>query len=232
MANIIEVGTGFAMRRLSLGAEDFSRTFNFGQRWSRIKIGVLWGFNGESTFSSTVLVGVGSGVTNTFNSASCDGFYGLAPVTYPVAPAWTYAGGPPKGYTNATTNAIVVTKIATTVDATAALSPSGVWAVADAATNLSMWIIDITRNTGWNRLVSTHAISTTVAIGVNLDSDFKFYRNLEHDATTAYPYGMAGTAQESTAVAWTGGDLDSFSMVWGTASPTVDIAHIGVMRFY
>jgi len=234
MANIVDVS---GSRRLQLGDEEFARTIAFGSRWSKIKIGITVGFNGAATFTSTMLMGMCAGTANTYKAGSTDGFFGVCPYLFSSDITWTYAGGPPTAYTNANPSKRIITRIGgTTVDT--AGNGSQAWAMASAPTNLSMWVITIYRGStelnldGWNVLYvqSAHPITAAYAAIPMQTEDFMFYKNMENDYTQGY-HGIYNNDATSNAVAWTGPPLDSFSFVWNKASPTVEIGHIGIVRF-
>jgi hypothetical protein len=224
MAKIVDIS---GSRRLQLDNEEFARTFSFGQRWSRLKIGILFGVNGGATFSSTMLMGICSGTTNTFRSPTTDGWYGIAPVSYGAVPSWTWAAAP-DGYSQAGTTKAIVTRIGSTVTE-ASVGSVGPWGLPSAPVNLGMYVFTIYRSPGWKSLISQSAYPTTIAAAAVKIESFQFYLNLDNDAGTSY-WSMRNDDAVSTALAWTGGDLDSFSFVWGTNTPTIEIAHIGVMR--
>lgn len=232
MANIIEVGTGFAYRRLSLGNEEFARTFKFGPRWTKIKIGILLGMNGESNITTNILFGLCAGTANTFNSATADGWLGIHPATnYPSTVTYSYAAGPPKSYSSSSGIKYRTTKIGATVASVAAGAASG-WYFANAPDNLSMWVLTFNKSpaNNWIEINSAHAASAAQTAEVN--SDFRWYDNMEVEQEGSQRYGMSTANVFSAAYNWAGNpELDSVSFVWGSASPTIDIAHIGVVRF-
>jgi hypothetical protein len=208
---------------------------SFGQRWSKIKITVLLGMNGGSDVTSALLMGLNNGSTNTFNSASSDGFWGIAPVAYTIAPTWTYAAGPPKTYSHTTGLKVVVTKVGASVTATnAGANPQSYWA--DASNDgLSMYVITINREESttlpnWSVLTGITALPGNAALTTEVNSDFKFYQNLEafHNTGSVPPYGCSSSPATTGAWAWTT-PLDTFCFIWGS-STTIDIAHIGVLR--
>lgn len=234
MANIVDVS---GSRRLQLGNEEFARTMAIGNRWSKIKIGVTLGFNGAATFSATMLMGLCSGTSNTYNAASTDGFVGVCPVQFTPDITWTYGAGPPDYYTNANPGKRVISKIGVTTTNTAG-NGSQAWGVASAPTSLSMWVLTIFRGSpeynsdGWKSIYvkSAHPINSGYTIIPMHTEDFAFYKNMENDSDSG-SYAIYTNDAISTALNWTGPGLDSFSFVWNQASPTVEIGHIGIVRY-
>jgi hypothetical protein len=229
MANIIDVS---GSRRLSLGNEEFVRTMMFGSQWTKLKIGVIMGMNGGATFSSTLLMGLCAGTTNTFNSTSCDGFFGIAALTYPTAPSWTFAASP-NGYTNASGLKKEVHRVGSGAATVTAGNTTPAWAFSDAGSAMSMWSITITKSLGWSHLIAVEAHANTIAQSVlPANFDYPFVINLENENGTSYVWGLQADDTATTEISWAGNPLlDSFSFIWGTASPTLDIAHIGVVRY-
>ena len=97
MATIVDIN---GKRRLSLGKEEFARSFNFGGKWSHLTIGIRWsvltGVNvaaQNSSANNRWRLGICNGNTRTFNSYDTVYWAGVNPNTFNTSTAWTYSAG-------------------------------------------------------------------------------------------------------------------------------------------
>jgi hypothetical protein len=220
MAAIVEVS---GSRRLQLGNEEFTRTFRFGPKWTKIKIGMTLGINGVQNFTARPMLGACSGSVNGFNAPLTDGFLGLCPVAFTGTPL-AYV---PFTFTNGTGNKHMITRIGSTVVDTL-VSSSSVWCAAAAPDHLSMWIVTIIK-TSWNVMTISMAATNAASAALSIP-DFVFYKNMENEAGTSYQLGLSNDDSIGTTV-WTGPALDSMSFSWDHVAPSIEIGHVGVVRF-
>jgi hypothetical protein len=71
---------GRAFQALQISNGQFGRRMPWGNKWSRLKLAVLWRLNGSASFNLTAadpLLGICSGTTNMGASATCANFIGL-----------------------------------------------------------------------------------------------------------------------------------------------------------
>jgi len=96
MAEII-YWAGFTDKGLTLSNEEFVRSLSVGSNWSRIRIGIHFGFRTAFlNFSCVSVLGLCSGKTNPFNAGSTTNFLGMNWGSEQSATAnWTYFYGPP-----------------------------------------------------------------------------------------------------------------------------------------
>lgn len=227
MAAIVEVG---GSRRLQLGNEEFIRQLNFGPRWSKIRVGIMLGFQGTSTFAGRMLTGICQGTTNGFSAPLTDGGLWITGVSYATDPTWTYTNGSPPYYINGSGNKRAVTRIGSTV--TDSNSGGSAAAFAAAAYGISQYFITFTRSPAWNTIINQQAVSTQASQLTIPITDFTFYRNMENEAGTTYvAMNNDDTAQTTTFTAATMPVLDSFSLYWNRSCPVLEIVHMGVVRF-
>lgn len=223
MAAIVEVN---GERRLQMGAEEFVRSFNFGARWTKIRIGMTLGFNGIANCSGNFQLGVCSG-TDGLLAPTSGSYYGFQPtVAWQAAQTWTYTSG--LYFNNASSNGYWIVKRGSTFTDTNAVGTGYYQGWAPYA--LSWFSIVLTR-TSWNVIngKSSHA-SNTAQISQPL-TDWYFYKNMENEGTAGL-WGSADDSHNRTEPANALLDpLDNVSFSWNRSCPTLEIGNIGVVRF-
>jgi hypothetical protein len=222
MADIVEIAAGD--RRLQLGKEEFGRTFQFGTKWIKLRLGFLatWQYTLATFSSAGPVFGICQGTTDMYRSASCTDFIGVGwSSNYPVVSTWT---GNTTRYTHPGSSFThkFISNIGGVEATTAGIVVAG---NIDAAPTIhQMFLVDVTKQPG--RVVLQARTHSAAGTDCNLDN---FYRNMQNESNTMSP--AQGTTT-TTGVTYTGNALwDTVNIVWDRWNPLMQISGVLVMRY-
>jgi len=225
-------------RRMSLvGPGEFKRKMIWGEKWKRLRIGLLLRINGGSTITGDFAFGVCSGITNGVGSATCTNFIGAT--TRPGnTNQYTFAAGSDVGVFTATFAGGSSKRVNTFTDYGGVSSMKGYPATGSSALCINM--LDIKRgrlaaSATYSMFVQGPTGSGTAAGSAEQFLDWGTLLQAVSEVDTTSPSGWwydgaastnSGTFDESA------GALDSINVWWSHASTAIEIAGIAVMKAF
>lgn len=225
MASIVETIAGD--KRLELGNEEFARAMAMGANWTHLRIGMRVAFNGSANITAAeFVVGLCQGTSNTYRSGSTTAFIGLGlghnGTSWPQDFAFT--SGPPAYYSSAA-GATALTRVGSTTTPTYInTSATSQLVTAAPATVRSVVMAEFiksgtTYTMRWLAPSTAGQAQADVALASLLfDMD-------------AEPAVAARTTLFASGAVTSSGSLDTVSISWNKASPTVEISDVNVVRF-
>src|SRR5512143_618706 len=227
MASIVENIIGD--RALQLGSEEFVRKLPWGNSWSFIRVGVYLIFNGSSNMTNANLaIGLCNGDQNTYQSASCVGWCGVG-YGYQAASTWAYGAPYYSIGTGGSSWCHGVSKIGASITASTT-SNNTVNYVRGAASGQPDWLFaDIVRTSSSSYTV--HGGAPNAGMIVLNTRFFEFIRSMEDAPGTSF-FNTYLPISNSVVMSGLTGTLDTVSVYWNKAVPTIEISAISVVRFY
>lgn len=229
MATIVENISG--NKALQLGGEEFVRKLTFGNAWNRIRIGIMCVLNGSANIAPPrrLVMGLCDGDQFTYQSASCLSFVGIS--WGPNAGGnWTYDGvGGTYGMYAAGSVSYVTSKINTTVTDTSTGNNATKYLKTGGSGTPHLLMVELIRSaTPGTYSVRGYAPDGTDILSI--PSFYNFMLSMEWEDTgnfTTYFERLA--AANATGMST---NLDTLSLYWSLASPTIEITDVCVLRFY
>jgi hypothetical protein len=244
-ASIVSAGldNGKSAQVLQLTSGFYGRQFYFGSGWHRLAICLLVQFGGVATFAADLAIGVCSGTTNMFNSATCTNWLGQ--YNDPASPStWTFnAGVNHPFYTQSVSTRWATRRVNTTTDRGGGTSSDGraYGAASDGRTLIYIELsrpVAATTATGvtYNGAVKS-TNSTQAEFPVSRHEVLDIFSDTITSVLGATPTGniitgsptntLTGfTFDESTGV------FDTLNINWNKASPSMRLHAIGVHKIY
>jgi hypothetical protein len=232
MAFIIEPSPG--NRTVQLGAEELVRPMGFGNNWIKIRVGIRLMFD---TITPAVgwkfHIGICSGKTDTYSSPNCVGWYGAYWPNLGFTPSYDaggnylyYSGGAAVAFTASRKIGAVVTDIS---------ASSGVQASfgGNSSVGYTFWCCDFFRSTGTSDGTNYGVRPNYTQYASTKISRDTFLRVMEDESfNSTFATGVQNTGNGIYSQNGLPLVMDTVSIVWNRSTPTVEIADLGVMRFY
>ena len=229
MASIVENIVGD--RALQLGNEEFVRKMTVGNNWNFLRVGVRLRANGVADIATPRFqIGLNNGDQNTFSSSNCAGYIGAYLGDRP-GPVWSTSGSYPFYYfigSGGGVSSYTTKKLVNTVTDLARNATGGVIGGID--TPPSLFLVDFLRASA-----SSYTVTTTYAIAANLISTsfYTLMRVMEDEKLTS-TFSLLYITGQTTGSTLTGmpSNMDTVSLYWNKATPTVEVSDLCVIRFY
>lgn len=218
---------------LQLGNEEFVRKMQWGNNWNSLRIGARVTLNGAANLSGIRLqLGVCNGDTNTWSSATCAGYVAAC------CGAITNSGGTALGFdgTNyrysgpGVNDSGYTSKLGSTVsDAQGGSNGAYQYIAATGSGNKpSILMADIGRASASSYTVAWHVVNAT-----QLAQNPRFYdllRSMEDPGLSGYGATFV-TARGANTRTGMPSNMDTLSVYWNYATPTIEFSEICVIRF-
>ena len=220
MAQII-YWAAFPDKGLTLSNEEFVRTLSVGSNWSRMRIGIHFGFRSPINFSAVSALGLCSGKTNPFNAVSTTNFIGMNWGSLNSTTAnWGYYYGPPY---NAVSQGMTTFKRVGTTTTIGPYNNNGDYYYGFTDQNLRAAVfMDITKGSpSWT--VSTHVMAANTAPAA-------FLAALTTDTPTP-PGAVTRVNAQTFAFDEVAGGLDTLDIYHNSTVQPLDIWYVGAARF-
>jgi len=229
MANIVENISG--NKALELGGEEFVRKLTFGNAWNRIRIGIMCVLNGSANIAPPrrLVMGLCDGDQFTYLSSSCLSFVGISWGPNPGGD-WTYSGV--NGYYGMYAGgsvSYVTSKINTTITDTTTGNNTSHYIKSGGSGTPHLLMVELIRSATPGTYSVRGYAPDSIDIA-NIPQFFDFMQAMEYEAIPGgYTYCNVLNAANATGMST---NLDTLSIYWSLASPTIEITDVCVLRFY
>lgn len=214
--------------RLVLGNEEYVRQMGItGAHWTKLRISIRFVFQdtGSSVVSSSFLLGLCEGTTNTYRSANTTGYIGVG---WYVNSTMTWSGG---YYSNANNTLDIVRRVGNSTTNTSCSTNYTYWRY---GSGCNLFEVDFVK-VGGNNLFIGVAKPTNSGVGPAFSRyDFLYYLEMETTAPSTYETNYMAWTTGLATVAYNGNDLnalDTVSVSWNKSTPAIEVADIAVLRF-
>ena len=234
MADIVQTIVGD--NALRLGNEEFVRPLSFGTNWNFLRIGCRLAFNGTANITTARFhIGLCVGSTDTFKSDSCVQHVGGA--IGPGGPrTLVYDSVNLAYYATSSYNGSAVQKVGTTI--TDYTCPNGGYAEyfgATSAGRTSVFWSDF-KKIGGNQIIVRNLFVNGAVPYANVPTFWDMLYNMEDqeiatDYAKRFSYDSVGPLTSTQTVTCTRVDMDTLSIYWNKASPTVELSDVCVLRY-
>lgn len=230
MANIVENIIGD--KALELGGEEFVRKLSFGSAWTKIRIGMRFILNGSANIAPPrrLVMGLCEGDQFTYLSGSCLSFAGIG-WGLNNGGSWTYDGanGRYAMYAGGSVS-YVLAKVGASLTETSTVNSVARYIKTGISGTPHMMLVELTRASASSYTVRGYAPDSTDISTIPAWLNFMRSMAIEHwEAATLGVYVSQGN--NATASGLTS-NLDTLSIYWSLASPTIEISDLCVLRFY
>lgn len=225
MAAIVNVSD----KRFQLGREDWVRPMTIGVNWNKIRIFTTWSMNGVNAVSNGFyLIGLCQGGIP-YSSPACVDFIGVTANTYavfnniyvstPVGSQYYNVGNSPSAFFWKRGDSLVTAS-------TGISDNEGVWQTSSTKkTAVGIEFVKATATTVTIRHIYASAIAPT--------TDWSTTSRVLLDAENEFnPLNLTMGNIISMSVSGSNFLWDSVNLFWSKSSPTIEIGHVVVVRFY
>ena len=230
------ISGGRTEKRLSLaGPGEFGRKFLWGEKWKRLRIGIICRINGGATITNDFNFGLCSGTTNMFGSATCANFIGGS-TRNGNANQFTYSAGTDAPYFDKTFAGLGTKHNATFVDS---LGLTGTKSISAGESFRTIQVFEVARSlygvTANNYICGLFGPSsgTTGQTSPQCDVEYGAMLNAVGQPrldNSSFPYWDGNSASGTISHSETFGALDTVNIWWGHATTPIEISAVAVFK--
>ena len=232
MASIVENIIG--NKALQLGGEEFVRKLSFGNDWRKLRIGIRLIVNGSANIPAPrrLVMGLCDGDQFTYLSGSCLSFAGSG-WGLNNGGVWTYDGvnGRYAMYAGGSVH-YVLAKVGAAITETSTGDNTPHYVKTGISGTPHMLLVDITRASSSSYTVQGYAPDGTTILNLPDVYNFMLTTESEYYSTLVGIVDTYVDRMNSATATGLSSNLDTLSIYWSLASPTVEITDVCVLRYY
>lgn len=230
MANIVENILGD--KALEIGGEEFVRKLSFGSAWNKIRIGMRFVVNGSANIPAPrrLVMGLCEGDQFTYLSGSCLSFAGIG-WGLNNGGAWAYNGA--SGYYGMYAGgsvSYVLSKVGASLTETSTSNNSTHYVKTGLSGTPHMLLVDLTRASASSYTVRGYAPDGTDIL--TIPAWLNFMQGVEIEEWETATLGVYVARLNTATASGLNYNLDTLSIYWSLASPTIEINDVCVLRYY